>query len=447
MRGLLILLTTLFTLTRVVAQQEMSFSLEECIEYALNNNEQIEVARLDQEIADAEVRKTLAQGLPQANVNTGLNYNFEPAKSLIDISTFDPTVPTGTEQEVSFAQNYDGQFGLTIDQLIFNGSYFVGLQASRTYRELSQKDHIKSQIDIVEAVSKAFYNSLIAREQLALINKNVGRLDTLLFETEQMKEAGFAEKVDVDRIRVNYNNLLVEQSKLNQLNELSEKLLKFQMGMDLNQPLILNGSLEDVDVQVPVLPSTNFDYSKRIEFSQLLTNESLVFLDMKNNRVQYLPKLDASLSYGWNTATAESSKLFRGRRWLNYGTIGISANIPIFDGFLKSNRIQQNKIQALQIESQKRYLKKSIDLEIEESRINLTSQLETLDVQKQNVDLAQDVYDITKVKYQEGVGSNLEVIDADASLKEAQTNYLNALFEAINSEIELKKALGILYNN
>ncbi len=447
MRETLTLLTTLIALSGAIAQQEMNLTLEDCIGYALENNEQIKIAAMDKEIADAEVRKTISIGLPQANINGGLNYNFEPPKSLIDISTFDPSVPAGTEQEVSFAQNYDGNLGFSIDQLIFDGSYFVGLQASRTYRELSTKDHIKSQIDVVEAVSKAFYNALITSEQLELLDINLNRLDTLLFETDQMYQAGFAEKVDVDRIRVNYNNLRVERSKLNQLNDLSRKLLKFQMGMDLSQPIALQGSLDEVDVQVPSIPISNFDYGKRIEYSQLLTNESLVYLEMKNNRVQYLPKLNASFGYGWNTASAESSRLFRGRRWLDYGIIGISASIPVFDGFLKSNKIQQNKIQARQIESQKSFLKKNIDLEIEQSRINLTSQLETLDVQKQNVELAQDVYDITKVKYQEGVGSNLEVIDADASLKEAQTNYLNALYDAINSEIELKKALGILYNN
>lgn len=447
MRGTLLILFIASTFQGVLAQQGAPMSLENCISYALENNEQVRIKRLDKDIADAEVRKTISLGLPQANVNTGLNYNFSPQKSLIDISTLDPTVPAGTEQEVSFAQNYDGNFGLSVDQLIFDGSYFVGLQASRTYRELSSKEHLKTQIDIVEAVSKAYYNALITEEQLKLLDINIRRIDTLLFETSQMYEAGFAEKVDVDRIRVNYNNLRVDQSKLRQLKDLSRKLLKFQMGMDLNQPILLTENLEEVSVQIPALPVSDFDYSGRIEFSQLLTNESLTYLDMKNNRVQYLPKLNAAFGYGWNTASPESAKLFRGRRWLDFGTLGVSASIPIFDGFLKSNKIQQNKIQIKQIENQKSYLKRSIDLEIEQSRINLNSQIETLEVQKQNVDLANDVYDITRTKYQEGVGSNLEVIDADASLKEAETNYLNALYEAVISQIELKKALGILYQN
>lgn len=447
MRKLILLLLISMALPRAFAQESQSLSLDDCIQYALENNEILKNRQLDKEIADAEVRKTVSMGLPQATVNGGLNYNFEPQKSLIDISTFDPSVPEGTEQEVSFAQSYDGNLGLSVRQLLFDGSYFVGLQAARTYRELSSKEHVKSQIDVVEAVSKAYYNALITQEQLELLERNLSRLDTLLHETQQMYEAGFAEKLDVDRLRVSYNNLKVEKSKLAQFQLISRKLLKFQMGMDLNQAIELNQNLEDVEVGLLDGAKSTFDYNNRIEFSQLTTNQNLTLLDMKNNKSQYLPKLYAQFGYGWNTATAEGSKLFEGDRWLNNGVIGITASVPIFDGFLKRNKIQQNKLQLKQIENQMTSTRKGIDLEIEQSSIGLSSQLETLDVQKQNVALAQEVYDVTKIKYQEGVGSNLEVINADADLKEAQTNYLNSLFEAITSQIELKKALGILYNN
>ncbi|MEO9485515.1 MAG: TolC family protein [Ekhidna sp.] len=447
MRSILLLLIIISTSSGVLSQDKANLSLQDCIDYALGNNEQLKIKQFDKEIAEAEVRKTISMGLPQAKVNGGLNYNFEPQRSLIDISTFDPSVPVGTEQEVSFAQNYDGNIGLSVEQLLFDGSYFVGLQAAKTYRELSVKEHIKSQIDVVEAVSKAYYNALITEEQLKLLERNISRLDTLLRETGEMYEAGFAEKIDVDRIRVNYNNLKVEYSRSKQLKDISRKLLKFQMGMDLNQPIELSEVLEEVEVTIPATPLANFDYNQRIEFSQLETNKNLAYLDMKNNKVQYLPKLNARLGYGWNTAASSGGDLFVSRRWLDNGVVGITASIPIFDGFLKSNKIQQNKLQVKQIENQMAFTKKNIDLEIEQSQISLSSLLETLDVQQQNVELAQEVYDISKIKYQEGVGSNIEVINADASLKESQTNYLNSLYQAITSQIELKKALGTLYNN
>lgn len=446
MRAIIISLIMYTSVLAAFAQDPQSLTLQECIDYALQNNEQGKITTLEKEIAAAEVRKTLAMGLPQVEINSGLNYNFEPQKSLIDISTLDPNVPPGTEQEVSFAQNYDGNVGISLRQLIFDGSFFVGLQASRTYQELSKKDHIKTEIDIVESVSKAYYTVLINEERLELLQKNFQRLDTLLRDTRALNENGFAESIDVGRVRVNYNNLKVEISKLTQLLDVSRKLLKFQMGMPLEMEVELAETLDQLKPE-PTAGAVDFSYEDRIEFSQLRTNENLVRLDMKNNKVQYLPRLYANVNYGYNTAARNVDLLMQGNRWLSFGTIGLSLNIPVFDGFLKSNRIQQNKLQLKQIEASMNMIRKTIDLEVQQSGIKLNSNVEALEVQKENMELAEEIYRITQIKYREGVGSNLEVMEADAALKEAQTNYYSALFDAMIAEIELRKALGTLHTS
>ncbi|MBV6644445.1 MAG: TolC family protein [Cyclobacteriaceae bacterium] len=424
----------------------LRMSLEDCINYALGNNEQLEIAELEKDISDAVVGETRAQGLPQVDINTTLNHNYEVQKSLIDLSNFDPSVPEGTEGEIAFGQAYDGNLALGIRQLLFDGSYFVGLQAAKTFRELSSKEQIKTQIDVIEAVSKAYYNVLINSERLLLLDQNYDRLDTLLFETSEMVKNGFAEQIDEDRIRVNFNNVRVERDRTRKLNEISIKLLKFQMGMDIYQPVLLTDDLADVELQVPVVNQSSFDYNNRIEYSQVITNQNLARLDMKNNKSQYLPTLYANLNYGYNTATAESSNFLAGDRWLNYGTIGVTLSVPVFDGLRKSYKVQQNRKQIDQLEFQKSYLAKSIDIEVEQSKITLESNMESLEVSRQNMALAENIFNITKIKFQEGVGSNLEVIEADTSLKEAQTNYYNALYDAIIAKIDLDKALGRLNN-
>ncbi len=435
-----IIITASFSLR---AQQSMT--LQECIDYALENNEQGTVTSLEKEIAAAEVRKTIGIGLPQIELNTGLNYNFEPQKSLVDISNFSPDAAPGTEEEISFAQDYDGNLALGLRQLIFDGSFFVGLEASRTYQSLSTKEHIKTEIDIVEAVSKAYYTVLINEERVELLQKNFDRLESLLNDTQAMNEAGFVERIDVDRIRVNHNNLKVEKNKLGQFTDLSRKLLKFQMGMPLDEDMALSESLDELTPEKKAVAS-NFNYTDRIEFSQMNTTEELARLEMKNNRVQYLPKIYASLNYGFNTATSDVELLLKSNRWLNFGTVGVSVNIPVFSGFMKSNTIQQNRIKIKQIAARKEMLKKNIDLEIQQSSISLNSNVEGLDVQKQNMELAEEIFNITQTKYKEGVGSNLEVMEADAALKEAQTNYYGALYDAVIAQIELKKSLGTLNN-
>jgi len=426
-------------------QNQIAFSLEEAIDYALKNNTNIINKEYEKEIAETQVGETLSQGLPQVNASANLNYNFEPQKSLLDLSTFDPSVPEGTEQPVSFQQKYDGNISVSLSQLIFDGSFFVGLEASRTFKELSTKEHIKTQIDVTEAVSKAYYNVLVTRERLQLLEVNLSRIDTLLDETQIMYENGFAEKIDVNRLKVQYNNLNVQVKNTRQLLEVSEDMLLFQMGMPVNNTIELTDKLEEVTFE-PV-DDAAFNYSQRIEYSQLQTNLALTNLDMKNNKVKYMPTLYANANYGYNTQTGESSQWFKSDRWLNYGLIGATLSVPIFDGFLKSNKIQKNKLQIKQIERSFDQLENSIDLEIRQAKVNMDNSIEDMAAQKENMELAEEIYSVTKIKYQEGVGSNLEVVEADADYKEAQTNYYNALFNALIAKVELEKAYGKLLDN
>jgi outer membrane protein TolC len=426
-----------------IAQDKTGFTLAESIQYALENNEQVRIANIETEISSAVVGETRSQGLPQVNVNGAINYNYQIQRSLIDLSTFDPNVPEGTEAEVAFGQTYDGNVAIGARQLIFDGSYFVGLQAAKTYRELSAKQLDRTKIDINEAVSKAYFTVLINRENLEVIEKNYKRLDTLLYETRAMYENGFAEKIDVDRLQVTLNNLKVNLDRTRRLNDVSLKLLKFQMGYPLDQEIKLLDKLENVNLDVPIIPE-DFNYNDRIEFSQVNTNQNLARLDLKNNRVQRLPKIYANFNYGYNTATSLSEQWFQTDRWLNFGAVGLTVSMPIFDGLRKTYKIQQNQLQIDQLELQKSMLKRNIDIEIEQSTVQLNAALQALEVQNENMELAREVFEITKTKYQEGVGSNLEVIEADSDLKEAQTNYYSALYEAILAKIELQKAIGRL---
>ncbi|MEM9324530.1 MAG: TolC family protein, partial [Bacteroidota bacterium] len=223
-------------------------------------------------------------------------------------------------------------------------------------------------------------------------------------------------------------------------------LLKFQMGMDLKQPIALTEDLESVPLEVPEMEES-FDYNQRIEFSQVMTNQDLAELDMKNNRAQYLPNLYANFNYGFNTGALQSSDWFQTDRWLQYGGVGVSLSIPVFAGMERHYKVERNKIRISQLEHEKSYLKQSIDIEIQQAVIALEANVETLEVSRDNMELASEIYDITKIKFQEGVGSNLEVVDADASLVEAQTNYYNALYDAIVAQIELRKALGRIKTN
>ncbi len=428
-------------------EQKQEFSLQTCIDYALKNNVDVINSSLERDIAKAQVGETTAEGLPQININVDLTNNFNLRKAIIDASNFDPSVPEGTEVEFAFGLQYDGNAGIQLSQLIFDGSYFVGLRAARTFKELSEKNHIKSKIDVVDAISKAYYMAVVSEDRYALLKSNLGRYDTLLTETTLLFENGFAEKIDVNRVKVLNNNTKSALKSAEEVLRLSYDLLKFQMGYPVKEPIIITDKIEDITIDFKEAEISEFDYSDRIEYSQLLTNRSLAELQKKNNQVQYLPKVDLFANLGYNTNTNMSSQLFEfGDRWLSNGNIGLSMQIPVFDGLRKKYRIQQNKIQIAQIDNQIGFLKNNIDLEITQSQKALAVNVENLSSQKENMELAGEVYDVTKIKYAEGVGSNTDVVNAATTYRESQTNYYNALYEALIAKVELDRVLGKLLN-
>ena len=434
----------LFLFPSFLFGQDTSLSLDECLQMALSNNENLKNSILEENVSKMTSREYLSVGFPQIQFETGLKYNFEIQKSLIDISKFMPGVPEGTEQEVSFGQKYDGIMDLGINQMIFNGSYFVGLAASKALIELSEKQTVRAKVDIIESVNKAYYVVLNTKERFSLVNSNLDRIESLLNDTEILYQNGFVEKLDVDRIKVSYNNLNAEKIKAERLYDLSLSVLKFQIGFPVNDKLSVKGSIEDVILSVNEYDIQSFDYSDRIEHSILNTNKRLKSYDLKNNRSQFLPQIYANLSYGYNTSSSEYDLFFNSNRWKNYGTVGLQVIVPIFDGFNKRSKINRSKIVVQQVENQIKFLERSIDLQINQNYIELKNAIESLNVSKDNLVLAKEVYNVSEKKYKEGVGSNLEVLDSNNALKTAQTNYYNAYYQAIISKINLEKTLGIL---
>lgn len=434
----------LFLFPNILFGQDTSLSLDECLQMALSNNENLKNSILEENVSKMTSREYLSVGFPQIQFETGLKYNFEIQKSLIDISKFMPGVPEGTEQEVSFGQKYDGIMDLGINQMIFNGSYFVGLAASKALIELSEKQTVRTKVDIIESVNKAYYVVLNTKERLSLVNSNLDRIESLLNDTEILYENGFVEKLDIDRIKVSFNNLNAEKIKAERLYDLSLSVLKFQIGFPVNDKLSVKGSIEDVILSVNEYDIQSFDYSDRIEHSILNTNKRLKSYDLKNNRSQFLPQIYANLSYGYNTSSSEYDLFFNSNRWKNYGTVGLQVIVPIFDGFNKRSKINRSKIVVQQVENQIKFLERSIDLQINQNYIELKNAIESLNISKDNLVLANEVYNVSEKKYKEGVGSNLEVLDSNNALKTAQTNYYNAYYQAIISKINLEKTLGIL---
>lgn len=433
------------------------YSLDDCIEYAFKNQVSVANAQLDVEMARAKSNEILAIGLPQVNGTGSIVDNPQLKRMFFEATrenTFtEPLIAQGVVNEgdvVSFENFFQlrtsGDVSATVNQLIFDGSYFLGVKASKTYIELSQRNHLKSKIETVEAVSKAYYLVLINKERLGLLDANVSRLDSMLRETKALYKEGFVEKIDVDRLEVNFNNLRTEKSKVINLYQLSQILLKFQMGMPIHEELMLEGDISEIKAANFSGPADqNIDYSSRIEYGIMQTDLELKKLDLKNKQAQYLPRLSAFATGGYFSQSIGLGDIFSSD-WFGYSMYGLNLSVPIFDGFEKANKVKQARLEIQKSENSLMNFENTIAYQVNQSKFNLENNLKTLETLESNVELAKEVARIARVKFEEGVGSNLELVNAETDYKEAQTNYFNALYDVVVSEIDYKKSLGTLYS-
>lgn len=424
-------------------QNQAEFTLQAAIDYALKHNATYLNAEADANLNRYKRNEVLGQGLPQINASLDLKDNVKLPTSLLPGQFFG--APKGTYIPVSFGVQYVATGGVQVSQLIFNSSYIVGLQASKELMNLSQKSIQRSKVETVQNVSKAYYGVLVNRERIKILDLNIDRVKTLKENTAALNQNGFVEKIDLDRLEVNYNNLLTEKDKTQRLVDLTEVVLKFQMGYDLAQPITLTDKLDkatsDEDMKTLAL-NEKADVSKRPEFLVLQSQMKLNEFDLKRYRMSYLPTLAA---YGQFSSQFQSNTLdFNSKQWYPFAIIGATLNIGIFDGLQTNARVQQAKINLLKTQNNFTQLKASMEMEVQQSAISYKNAAASLEVQKKNIELARNIFDVTKKKYEQGIGSSLELNTAENDLHQAETNYYNSLYDLIIAKIDYQKATGSL---
>ena len=442
---LLLLALVGLSASQLPAQQLVELKLADALAYALENNPSVKNARLELLISKATIKETTSRGLPQINGAYNLDYNPRiPVVFLPNQPPFgDPSNPSDVIP-ARFGVSYSSGLGVTVSQMVFDGSFFVGLRAAKTLLELTNKDLKKAEIDVVENVKKAYFGVLVNQQRIRLAEANLSRIDTLLKETTALQEAGFVEKLDVSRVQVQRNNSYTQFQRSQTALAISKQLLKLQLGMPLDYEVILAESLEELSPKEETLALLGEEGAERIELEQMSTQLTLVGLDLKNNMSQYIPKIDFVGNTRRSGAGNELDRVFNKSNWFGSSLVGVSMSIPIFDGFGKAARIQKNRIQINQLENQRSFLKESFKNELYAAKANLRNDLSLLEVQEANLKLANEVYQIARIKYKEGVGSNLEVVEADAALIQAEINYLGAIYDGLISKVNLEKALGLL---
>lgn len=440
MKKYLILLTVTAFPFITWAQTNNNFTLQQCVDYALENSSKMKNAKIDEQLAAEKVKEIQGAGLPQIKASHTLMDNLEVQKAFLPASAFNPLAPSNLIVPLGFGVKYNLITQASVTQLIFDGSYLVGLQAANTYKELSSKSTELTKKDIIANVNKAYLLVLVNEERKKIFSTNISRLDTLLRQTRALNQAGFVEKIDVSRLEVAYNNLTVEKQKFDNLYELSVELLKLQMGMAPNENLTVSQKI--VEFQSSTITESAIDLNNRPEYGLVKTQIKLYELDLKNQKFSRLPSVAAFGNFGFNNG-ANKFDVYTTKNY-GFANIGLAVNVPLFDGFQKYRRAQQAKLNIQKTNNTLLSLEKGIATQAKIAQLQLKNSTETLSSQKNNMVLAEEIARVTKEKYAKGVGSSLEVTNAESELKTAQINYYEALYTSLVSKVELDASLGIL---
>jgi outer membrane protein TolC len=386
-------------------------------------------------------REIAAAAFPTIGTNAGVNNFITIPTSLLPAQIFGGTA--GTFIPVQFGTKYNANYGINFQQLLFDGQVFVALKARASSLEWQKKNAALTEEAIKTNIYKIYYQLSASKTQLNILDANIERLSKLAHDAEVMYKNGFAEKLDVDKVSVQLNNLQTEKLKANNSVAIGFMGLKMLMGMPVNDSLALTEVIDEKSLEKDILVENGFQYGVRKDFQYLSETKKLSEFNVKRYQLGYLPTISVSGNASKN-AMRTKFDFFEGGSWFNTTMVSLNVNLPLFNGFARDARVKKTKIELNQIENQLGALKNNIDNEITQAKLNYMSSMATMQFQKKNMQLAETVYQQTKKKFETGTGSNTEMSAAQADLVTAQNNYMNALYSALIAKVDLLKATGKL---
>jgi outer membrane protein len=454
--------TTGFQNGRKINDSTYEMTVQQAVDYAAKNSRQVRNALIGIKLQQQTNREITGSAYPQITGSGQFNYYpnvpVQSFPNFIAQATYGVLVAEGVNKgngqpivapndfgviAAQFGTRYTASGGIDLNQLVFDGQVFVGLQARKTSIAYATKTAEVTQEQVKANVYKIYYQVVAGRQQVSTIDANIARNEKLLNDTREIFKNGFAEKLDVSKAEVSLTNLRTQKIRIENQLQTAALGLKLLLGMPSSAKLVLTDTLPEKLFSEDMV-DTRFDYHERVEYEQLQLNKRLNEYNVKRYKLSYLPTLSIVANYSQLAQRNEFNFFKSSEPWFPSSFLGLRLNVPIFDGFVKDARIKTAKLQLEQTKNNIENLELSIDKEINESRINLRSAVATMTFQKRNMVLAEEVYNQTKLKFEQGLGSNLEITNAQAELTTAQNNYYTALYDAIVARIELQRVTGKL---
>ena len=429
-----------FHLTNKAQSDTLELSLSQAMTYATEFGYQSINAQHDIEMARKKVRETLAIGLPQISAKADFSKYLKTPKVILDATTFDPNAEEGEVFEAEFAQPYSLASDITVSQLLFDGSYFVGLKASRVYVQLSENTKEKTDIEIKQAVAEAYFLTLVAKQNIEDFKATLNSNNKTLKETQAYFKNGLMEDIDVDQVQlmVNESNRLYSDAQ-NQY-KIAKSVLKFTMGYDIDKPIKLTESIDNLVAYIPKNPNLTSNIQSHIDYRSLLTQIDIRNLDIKNQRSLAMPTLSAFYNYNYSMTGREFSNLYD----FNATMVGLNLSIPIFSSGQRSAQLKQKKIEVEKLNTEKTMLEQSLKRDLFIATSNLENAKKQYDNASVSKSISQRIYDKSLIKFRNGMLSSLELSQSENNLTEAIMNLNNASANYYSTYIEYQKATSQL---
>ena len=423
-----------------------TLSLKQCIEYAKQNNSNIKIASLNSEVSGKLVNEQIGNALPQIDFNGSLTNNLIVTTSLLP-AEFIGGAP-GTFIPVKMGTKYSAAGNIQLTQKIFDPSVWIGLKAAKLSADLSVQNIQQTDEQIFYNVSSGYYKALVIQKQFDNLHAILAASEQSLKSTELRYKNGMAKKIDVDKIRVSYNNTKsqVEQTELNCKQALNN--LKYSIGMSVDSSMIILDSLaEDFweNYNGPKENNSNL-FENRIDYQMRKTNIALYEADKLNNIAAYLPTLSFFANYGYQAMRSEFDIFKSGKEWYTSSAIGLDLKIPIFSGFGRLAKVEQSQLNIEVAQENLRLSEQSIKVDISNYNIQYRTALDNIKNEKENLALAESVYKNTQLEFTQGAGSSLDLVQAESSLRETQNNYYTRLLTLYVAKLDKEKAEGTLIN-
>lgn len=426
---------SLFVLISGSSYAQQSFSLEQALEFSTYNSYNVKLSEIEQKSAIAKVKETIGTGLPQINGNASYQNFIKQPVQVVPAEFFGGE--PGEFQPVVFGTKQNLTADITAQQLIFDGSYLVGLKAAQEVVELFELQKEKSILEVKKDVSNAYFMVLVADKSAEVLEQSLDVLKKLSEDQRAMYKEGFASESDADQLDINYINLKNNYEYAKTQKTLALLLLKYRMGIAQEDDIILTDKLEQYTQNTPLLES-NSDLENTNAFSLVKKNIELQTLNRKALQAQYLPSLNGFFTTQQQAFDNEFSFFSSDADYFASTFFGLNLKVPIFSGLNKHNKIKQAKYEEFKAKVNALQVKEGIKLDYRNAEANLNYQFKNFKNQERSLELAKSIRSKTLIKFQEGLSSSFEISQSEQQLLDAQNTYTQAILNYLQALTNIK---------